>query len=46
MLKRLWPYLKPLWLRLTTGILCMAAVAGITTALMWLLKYLVDHALQ
>ncbi len=45
MLKRLWPYLKPLWLRLTTGILCMAAVAGITTALMWLLKYLVDHAL-
>lgn len=44
MLKRLVPYIKPVWVRFTTALVCMAAVAGISTALMWLLKYLMDHA--
>ncbi|MCB4755685.1 MAG: ABC transporter ATP-binding protein/permease [Elusimicrobia bacterium] len=43
--KRLWPYLKPLWGRFVTALVCMAGVAGISTALMWLIKYLFDHAL-
>lgn len=45
MFKRLWPYLKPLSFRMVFAILAMAAVAGISTALMWLIKYVFDHAL-
>ena len=45
MLRRLIPYLKPLWFRLMVAVLGMAAVAGISTGVMWLMKYLIDNAL-
>lgn len=43
--KRLIHYLKPLWFRLLVALVCMAGVALISTGVMWLMKYLVDHAL-
>src|SRR5262249_10329540 len=45
-LKRLWVYLKPLWFRFTVAIVAMSGVAGISTALMWLTRYLFDNALK
>lgn len=45
MLKRLIPYVKPLWFRFSVALVAMSAVAGISTGLMWLMKYLIDSAL-
>lgn len=45
MVKRLLPYLKPLWLRLSAAIVCMAGVAAISTGVIWLIKFLIDQAL-
>src|SRR5688572_4834909 len=45
MVRRLLPYLRFYWLRLSTAIICMAGVAAISTGLMWLMKYLLDYAL-
>lgn len=45
MLKRLLPYLKPVWFRYAVALVCMAGVAGLSTGFMWLIKYLNDHAL-
>ncbi len=45
-MKRLSTYLKPFWFRLSIAIVSMSAVAGINTALMWLLKFLIDSSLS
>ncbi len=45
MLKRLFPYLKPMWFRFSVALVCMSGVAGLSTGFMWLVKYLNDHAL-
>ncbi len=42
---RLLSYAKKYWLRATIAIICMTAVAAISTALIWLLKFLLDSAL-
>jgi subfamily B ATP-binding cassette protein MsbA len=42
---RLLHYTKRYWLRGTVAIICMTAVAAISTALIWLLKFLLDQAL-
>src|SRR5436853_627040 len=34
MIKRLWPYLQPLWFRMSVAVVCMAMVAGISTGVM------------
>lgn len=44
-LRRLLPYLKPLKVRFLTALICMAGVAGISTGMMWLMKFLLDNAL-
>ncbi|OVE76630.1 hypothetical protein BVX98_05405 [bacterium F11] len=45
MVKRLFPYFKKLWVRLFVAIFCMAGVAAISTAVMWLMKFLIDESL-
>jgi len=45
MVKRLLPYLKPVWFRFIVAIVCMSGVAALQTGFMWLFKYLTDHAL-
>lgn len=45
-MKRLATYLKPHWFRLSIALVTMSAVAGINTALMWLLKFLIDTSLS
>lgn len=42
---RLINYTKKYWIRGSVAIVCMTAVAAISTALIWLLKYLLDSAL-
>jgi ATP-binding cassette, subfamily B, bacterial MsbA len=46
MIRRILVYLKPLWFRFIVALLCMAGVAGISTGLMWLLKFLIDSGLN
>ena len=43
--KRLLRYLKPVWFRFVVALVCMTAVAALATGVMWILKYLIDHAL-
>jgi subfamily B ATP-binding cassette protein MsbA len=45
MFKRIVPYLKPVWFRFSIALICMAAVAGLSTGIVWLMKYLIDHAM-
>ena len=43
--RRLISYLKPVWARLIIALVCMAGVAGVSTGTVWLMKFLIDHAL-
>lgn len=45
MIYRLFSYIKPLWVRFATANVCMAGVAAISTATVWIIKYLFDHAM-
>lgn len=45
LLRRLLAYAKPYWLRVVVATIGMVGVAAISTALLWLLKYLLDSAL-
>src|SRR4051812_2066075 len=45
MIRRLLPYLKPVWFRFVVALMCMSGVAGVSTGFMALIKYLNDHAL-
>ncbi len=45
MFKKLIPLFKPLWGRLVIAMICMALSAGISTAVVWLMKFIVDNAL-
>jgi ATP-binding cassette, subfamily B, bacterial MsbA len=43
--RRLLSYLKPVLGRLVLALFCMAIVAALSTGTVWLMKYLIDHAL-
>ena len=45
MIRRLLPYFRSLWARLVVATVCMAGVAAISTAMVWMMKYLFDNAL-
>jgi subfamily B ATP-binding cassette protein MsbA len=44
-IRRLLPYLKPLWPRLLVAMLCMSGVAAVSTGFMWVVKQINDYAL-
>lgn len=46
MYKRLLHYLKPVWFRFVVALICMAGVAAVSTGIVWVMKYLIDHALN
>lgn len=45
MIRRLISYFRPVWFRSAVALVCMAAVAALSTGTVWLMKYLIDHAL-
>ncbi|MCG3203891.1 MAG: Lipid A export ATP-binding/permease protein MsbA [Elusimicrobia bacterium] len=45
MVRRIIPYLKPVWFRYLIALVCMSGVAALSTGFMWLIKYLNDYAL-
>lgn len=46
LLNRLVKYIKPLWVRSLVALICMAAVAGLSTGIVWIMKYIIDTALS